>query len=172
MIPIENLATNLFLPNHDDPNTLPHAKGLYLITVNDLHNLPEPMRGLQYHYLLNRPIIYVGISNHSLRTRDYKIHFNGNARRSTLRKSLGSLMHLEPAKKDSNKYKFIISAEVYLSEWMKNHLFLHYHVTDQPGEIEKQLIAELNPPLNIKDNHNAINLEFRKRLIEERANRL
>lgn len=115
-------------------------------------------------------IIYVGISNRSLRARDYRNHFNGNARGSTLRKSLGPLFHFIKLKEENNlsKYRFVKEDEERLSMWMKKYLRLHYCVSDTPNEIEKLLISELNPPLNIKDNKNDINIEFRKHLMESR----
>jgi hypothetical protein len=163
---IENFKTNIFNPSCDDSKQLPDTKGLYIITANNLYNLPECMWELQYKFLLERPIIYIGISNKSLRKRDYKNHFNGNARVSTLRKSLGSLMKYTKSNEGHNhstKYKFIKPDEEKLSAWMKNNLFLHYYVSDDT-EMEKSLINEFNPPLNLEYNNPKINPEFRKLL--------
>lgn len=51
------------------------------------------MKELEFLCINGLPVIYVGIAGRStskvksLRKRDYKNHFNGNARESTLRKS-------------------------------------------------------------------------------------
>ncbi|MCY9580709.1 GIY-YIG nuclease family protein [Paenibacillus alvei] len=167
---LEVFETNIFDPCSHVPKQLPNNKGLYMITANNLNILPKMMRELKYNYMLGRPIIYVGISNKSLRARDYRNHFKGSARGSTLRKSLGSLMHLTKLREKQcpSKYKFVRSDEDKLSQWMKNNLFLHYLVFEAPDEVEKTLINEINPPLNLKNNNNKINIEFRRALKELR----
>ncbi|NOV03218.1 hypothetical protein GC097_24770 [Paenibacillus sp. LMG 31457] len=122
------------------------------------------MKTLEFDYLCSRPIIYIGISNKKLRARDFRNHFNGNTRGSTLRKSLGSLMLFTKMReeKDDNKYKFIKSDEDNLSSWMKENLYLYYCTLENPDEIEKKLIDQYNPPLNLKDNNNKVNQEYRQ----------
>jgi hypothetical protein len=51
---------------------------------------------------------------------------------------------------------------------MINNLVLHYFVIDNPLILERLLIDQLNPPLNLKDNKNIENIEFRIRLKELR----
>ncbi|WP_336775701.1 GIY-YIG nuclease family protein [Paenibacillus sp. MMO-58] len=161
---------NIFDPRNDDPKQLPNVKGLYMITAGSEDHLPECMRGLKYSRLLDRLIIYIGISNKSLRARDYRQHFNGNARGSTLRKSLGSLMQLTKLRADQfpSKYKFEKEDEAKLSRWMRDNLFLHYCASESPDDIEKVLIRDFNPPLNLKDNNSEANLDFRRLLKELR----
>ncbi|MCM3629687.1 hypothetical protein M3194_20310 [Paenibacillus glycanilyticus] len=134
---IESFAINVFDPINDNPKQLPSDKGLYMITVRNVDDLPSIMRDLEYGYLLDKPIIYIGISNRSLRSRDYRQHFNGNARGSTLRKSLGSIMQLTKLRSEqfSWKYRFEKNDEARLSQWMKDHLFLHYCVSESPDEM-------------------------------------
>ncbi|THF84703.1 GIY-YIG nuclease family protein [Cohnella fermenti] len=167
-----DLSINLFNPLFDNPKIIPHATGVYCITTNSINQLPSPMQSLNYSYLNSRPVIYVGISNRSLRTRDYRSHFNGNARGSTLRKSLGSLFGLERIQSNNDigtsKYKFSKADELKLSDWMKENINLHFFVHPEPSLIEKEVIDYFKPPLNIKDNHNVENIEFRSYLMNLR----
>lgn len=119
-------------------------------------------------------VIYTGIAGGSLRTRDFRQHFKGdNAGRSTLRKSLGVLFgyKLIPRDKDPNtgKTKFNIKDEQELSEWMIANLIMFFLPTADFNSVEIKLINQFNPPLNIKDNHNEINADFRRLLSSLRA---
>jgi hypothetical protein len=120
-------------------------------------------------------VIYTGMSS-DLRRRDYHKHFIGNnAGQSTLRKSLGVLFGYRQIPRDkarlSNKTKFCSEDEQRLTEWMRNNLVMFY--LDHPNfrQIEGKLINHYNPPLNLRDNHNPVNLEFRKQLSQLRRER-
>lgn len=156
---------NVFKPRVDNHNDLPNEKGVYIISISSERELPERMRNLKYSRIGSRLILYVGLSRKGIKSRDYRNHFNGSARVSTLRKSLGSLMGYEPIEIDKRgKYKFKENDEEELSEWMKENLFIHYVTCEEIEEIEKYLISELNPPLNLRDNHNIENIMFRRDL--------
>ncbi|WP_156926578.1 GIY-YIG nuclease family protein [Cohnella panacarvi] len=166
---LKELSKNHFDPKSDDPQTIPKETGIYCITANSVAQLPTQMRSLTYSYLNNRPVIYVGISNKSLRTRDYSSHFKGNARGSTLRKSLGSLLGLERIQSQNDmgksRYKFTKSDEMRLSNWMVENIQLHFYTHPEPDLIEQELINFFKPPLNLKDNKNKENIDFRSYLI-------
>jgi hypothetical protein len=155
---------NNFNPSISDPSELPSKKGIYIVTANSTAALPIEMRKLNYRTLNDRPVIYIGIAS-DLRRRDYKNHFGGTARNSTLRRSVGSLFNLRreqyPNEVGTNKYKFVDEDEEVLSSWMKDNLILHYFVTDKSEELEEILIREYHPPLNINKNKSNINKEFR-----------
>jgi len=163
----------IFNPLTDKPNDLPNHKGLYIITANNISCLPDILKEAEYKFYEERPIIYVGMSNRGFRARDYKNHFKGTARNSTLRKSLGVFMLLNKEYEVNNplKYKFKSDDERSLTMWMMENLWLHYLICENPEEIEKQLINELSPPLNLKDNHNEINKEIRRQLKAMRNNK-
>jgi hypothetical protein len=92
----------------------------------------------------------------SLRDRDYKNHFKGNARGSTLRKSFGVLFEFEKIQSinetNTSKYKFIKSDDDKLSLWMQENLLFYFLIIDQPLLVEQHLINYFNPLLNIRDN--------------------
>ncbi|MDQ0231791.1 GIY-YIG nuclease family protein [Metabacillus malikii] len=162
------LDSKPFNPLLDNPKELPNVAGIYIICVNSIEVLPKNMKNLKYDLLNGKPIIYTGISKKSLRTRDFKYHFNGTARRSTLRKSLGVLFDLEKKELDKGKYKFIENHENWLSLWMKENLLLYWFTPQinntELESLEKELINLINPPLNIKSNYNEENKSFRKTL--------
>lgn len=147
---------------------IPDRKGVYLIMLKEKCKLPLT----EYDYIckkvFNKDVIYVGISNNSLRKRDYKQHFNGNAGSSTLRKSIGSLLKFKKIprslNKNDGKTKFNEKDELFISNWMKSNLEFYYLCIDNTETVEEFLIANLNPPLNISKNYNEENLEFRKSL--------
>ncbi len=145
--------------------TFPDKKAFYIFTTDDLNNLPENMRELDYKKFKNEFVVYTGITT-SLKKRR---HLNGTARNSTLRKSLGSLLSLERKYLKENKYRFISIDEERLSKWMLSNLKMYYATEENDlNELEQDLINTFNPPLNINKNYNVANEEFRKYLKELR----
>ena len=169
-IPFKVKATNV--------SALPTSPGNYPIVLRPSCKLPrttiEPYfssleyKGEKYN------IIYTGISK-NLRKRDYAQHFTGNnAGRSTLRKSLGCLMGFKQIPRDRNnpnngKTKFCDTDEKTLSAWMADNLLLFYFANDEYEDLELHFINQYNPPLNLKDNHNSVNSEFRRLLSNLRS---
>lgn len=177
---LNELLGNIFIPSTDVPTKLPDAPGAYLICAKSIDILPDRMKKIEYKYINGLPVIYAGIAGRptsrlkSLRKRDYRNHFNGKARTSTLRKSLGVLFDFEKeyeSETNSLKYKFISQHEEKLSKWMKANLVLHFVTIDNPMEFEIHLIKTYEPPLNLKDNHSEKNTVFRKELSRLRTTR-
>ena len=172
-----------FDPKRGNESEITKSAGIYAILLRPGSTLPEieigytpcivEYKGDKYE------LIYVGISKKSLYKRDYLTHFQGNnAGRSTLRKSIGSLMGLEKTyrsevEKDKGKpkIKFIDSDEEKLSEWMKENLLLLYKADEKCEEKEKEMIMVLNPPLNISKNTNNVNNDYRNKLKSLRTDR-
>lgn len=131
------------------------------------------MKDLEYSFINGLPVIYAGIAGRptskvkSIRKRDYKNHFTGKARTSTLRKSLGVLFSFEKeyeSKTNNLKYKFIDEHEKRLSKWMKDNLIMYFVTIDNPMEFEIYLIKTYEPPLNFKDNSSEKNKASREEL--------
>lgn len=167
----------LFNPAKDSMRDLPDGPGNYIILLVPGSILPTKIQGVEpenisrIEYMgITYDVIYTGISSKSLRERDYHQHFKGNnAGRSTLRKSLGSLMGLQKIPRDVNnpdngKTKFRNDDESELSAWMCANLLLLYKPSLKAAEKEKVLINSLNPPLNIQGNNNLENRKFRDML--------
>lgn len=173
---LEQLEFNMFDPSKNVENDLPDCPGNYIVVLRKGAKLPgvgiEPVMKTREYEGEAYDVIYTGISKDSLRNRDYRQHFTGNnAGRSTLRKSLGSMMGLNKIPRDANKpnngkTKFKTTDEAVLSDWMHDNLLLLYHATriDEVEKLEQQLIDYYNPPLNIQNNRNVINIGFRNRL--------
>nr|WP_315145276.1 hypothetical protein [uncultured Flavobacterium sp.] len=165
---------NRFDPRTDSETIIANSSGNYILCLKKNSNLPKvsikpiltSFEGLQ--------VIYTGIAGSSLRTRDFRQHFKGNnAGRSTLRKSLGVLFGYKQIPRDrdptTGKTKFNIEDELKLSEWMSDNLIMYFLPTSDFNNIEIELINHFNPPLNLKDNSNIINFDFRRLLSSLRA---
>jgi hypothetical protein len=161
----------------DSESKIPDYSGNYILCLRTSSELPSvgikpfitPFEGLQ--------VIYTGIASQSLRSRDYRQHFTGNnAGRSTIRKSLGVLFGYRQVPRDSNptsgKTKFSAVDEARLTDWMRNNLIMYFLPNRDYATIEPHVINILNPPLNLKDNHNSINREFRQLLTQLRSGKV
>jgi hypothetical protein len=171
---LESFKVNCFDPKLDAENKIDDSPGNYIICLRKNAKLPTVSISPTLTNFEGINVIYTGIAGGSLRTRDFRQHFKGdNAGRSTLRKSLGVLFgyNLIPRDKDPNtgKTKFDIKDEQELSEWMLTNLIIFFLPTADFNSIEIKLINKFNPPLNIKDNHNEINSDFRRLLSSLRA---
>lgn len=173
---MENLF-KMFDPTRDDNEALPDIPGNYLVVLRLSSELPKSilipeLQTFVYHSNEYK-VIYTGISKKGIRSRDYKQHFTGNAGKSTLRKSLGSLMEFPKIPRSKNKpedgkTKFNDENEKKLSLWMKENLLLLYSTDKKTKaaieEWEQELISDYNPPLNIQKNKNSVNKEYREML--------
>lgn len=163
----QTLQWKVFCPQHENPKSIDDEAGVYLICARSIAVLPTAMQELQYKTYDGYPVIYVGMAGRSLRNRDYKNHFTGTARQSTLRKSLGGLFgytkQWAAAEAGTSKYRFLSGEEEQLSAWMKESLLLYYYVqtVGSREEQERELIKMYEPPLNLKDNTSEHNQGFR-----------
>lgn len=158
-----------FDPQCDNPDDLPNHTGIYMICVKNRDILKEKMPSAAYQEINDIPIIYIGISEtQGLRGRDYRNHFNGTARNSTLRKSLGALFGWKTDRIYDNRgrYRFNSTREQELTRWMRDNLVMFYwfNLNIDMDDLETKLINELDPPLNISKNKSPINKVFRKEL--------
>ena len=172
---LSEFKINIFDPSKDKADLIPDEKGVYLISFKSTSQLPEQMRDVFFNRFNEREVIYVGLSGgRGLRKRDYRNHFNGTARNSTLRKSLGVLFGYEKVnstnESKSSKYRFDNNSEQELSRWMKANLMMHYCTGLENVElIETMLIEIFNPPLNLSKNKSETNKEFRQYLSKLRC---
>ena len=155
----------MFDPLSGNPVFIPDVPGFYLICMRQSIVLPGLMDQPQFSTYNDLRVLYIGVSNRSLRKRDFIQHFNGNAGNSTLRKSLGVLFGYKLIPRDRNilngKTKFCNVDEQALSNWMKKSLLLFYAIHNSPNNVESMLIRRYNPPLNLKGNYNPTNKTFR-----------
>lgn len=95
-------------------------------------------------------------STQNLRKR-IRTHYAGNAAGSTLRLSLGCLLYKELGIElrrygSMEKRRHFGKGEPYLSGWMHDNALVSWIEDDQPWILEKELIAELDLPLNCDQN--------------------
>ncbi len=170
---LESFKLNKFDPKTDSPSIIHNAPGNYILCLQENSKLPTADVAPILIHFEGMHVIYTGIAGGSLRNRDYRQHFKGSAGRSTLRKSIGVLFGYKqiPRDKDPNsgKTKFNEQDELKLTQWMHSNLIMFFLPTMEFNNIEIMLIDHFNPPLNLKDNHNSSNAEFRKLLSSLRA---
>jgi hypothetical protein len=171
---LDILKINRFDPKTDSEAIIANSSGNYILCLKKNLNLPAVSIKPTLTSFEGLQVIYTGIASGSLRTRDFRQYFKGNnAGRSTLRKSLGVLFGYKQVPTDSDpttgKTKFNSEDELKLSKWMCSNLIMYFLPTPDFNNIEIELIYHFNPPLNLKDNSNIINLDFRRLLSSLRA---
>jgi hypothetical protein len=85
-----------------------------------------------------------------------RYHYTGNAEGSTLRKTLGCLLAdelgIELRRVGSGRRTTFGSGEQTLSAWMAENAFVSWIVREAPWQLEDDLIARLDLPLNLQGN--------------------
>jgi hypothetical protein len=132
------------------------------------------------HHAHALPLLYVGTSpkrppasgtpsGQNLRKR-VRFHYRGNAYGSTLRLTLGCLLGerlgVELRRVGGGKRMTFADGEQTLSAWMAEHAFVCWLATSAPWEVESQLIASLDLPLNLDQNKANV---FHSQLTAKRA---
>ena len=111
-------------------------------------------------------LLYLGIapdkankpnSRASLASRIRKQHYRGNAKSSTLRKTLGALLEKKsgfPLRRIGSGKRITLTdaGEQWLNQWMEKNAFVVWIAHANPWTIEHGLLRTISCPLNIKDN--------------------
>lgn len=143
-------------PKQNNANNIPNRTGICLICLRKQAQLPDIGKEVEMEEYDGLRVIYIGISSR-LKKR-YKDHFkSNNLNKSTLRKSLIAILLNEK-----------IKDEIALSQWMKDNLLFFYKLKEDPEEDKRDLIKIYNPPLNLDDNDNPCNKDFRKEVSRRR----
>jgi hypothetical protein len=138
-------------------DAFPSAPGLYA-----LYGAASTWKQLGLESPDDRPL-YVGKSERSLLSRDFKMHFDtGQTGWSTLRRTLGALRNLTPVWRDPVKrekpthYALRADDDAALTSWMTSQLraavWEKPATCDDLAAVERAVIQALHPPLNVKDN--------------------
>ena len=133
---------------------VPTSFGLYAIFLKNLGNLPPEWQTLIER---NNRLLYIGKAEDGLRKR-LNHHFSYiSSSGDTFKRSLGAVLinslNLNPLKA-GNKYKFDKPSEGELSGWIQtncNYNFIELN-KDNLVSMEKRLIEEHTPPINLKHN--------------------
>lgn len=167
----------LYNPATGNPQEIPTGAGNYFVVLREGCILPVTEFPLQMAKFRGMDIVYTGIAGVSsgLRRRITWAHLGNNAGRSTLRLSLGVLLGFTPIPRDAGKpfnghARFCPDEEKRLTAWMEGNLLFFFHPNDDCEVTEDELVASLNPPLNLSKNTNPVNQEFRSLLSELRSN--
>lgn len=147
------------------PSPVPARDGVYGWWFRRLPPLVKAAGCCQHQGLV---LLYTGISPekpHSgrppskgnLQKRIETQHFTGNAAGSTLRRALGCLLadeigiQLRRVGSRGERTTFVEDEQV-VSAWMAENAYVSWVVRERPWELENELLAALDLPLNIKGN--------------------
>jgi hypothetical protein len=149
MIDTAQLLATLTPPAQLSPT---RGTGVYALALHDQDALPLVTPGRE-------GLLYVGMTEDSLEVRNHFIHQHSGF--SSLRRSLGALLKdrlglraVRRARGASRtnvvNYRFEDAGEQRLTDWMRAHLLAaQAPVAAGVRAIEKAVIAELEPPLNL-----------------------
>jgi hypothetical protein len=149
------------------PSPVPARDGVYGWWFRELPPLVAADGCRQYQDLR---LLYAGISpnrppqngrspsRQTLQKR-IKYHYTGNAEGSTLRKTLGCLLAdelgIQLRRVGSGTRMTFVAGEQALSAWMAENAYVSWVARERPWELEDELIATLDLPLNLQGNaHN------------------
>ncbi len=141
---------------------MPSATGCYAWYFREVPKI-VPTRGCVTFE--RKTLLYIGgapdkqdrpDSRQTLRSR-IKRHYQGDAKGSTLRRTLGVLLEPQsgfPLRKvgSGNRITLSPAGEGYLNQWMEENAFVVWGGHPEPWTIERDLLHEISCPLNIKDN--------------------
>lgn len=128
------------------------ASGVYVLFLIEPFALPSITPG-------PFGVLYVGMTESSLEVRNHFAHEHSGF--STLRRSLGALLKHElqlkaiprsagPSKSNITNFRFPDDDERRLTRWIEDHLAYGFApVNHDVRAVERYLIAELKPPLNL-----------------------
>lgn len=147
----------------EEKGPVPDAPGLYAVYARDVSRVRREL-GTEVPVGENG-LLYVGKAERSLAARDVRQHFGtGKTGRSTVRRTFAALLahsaHLwpvpraggRPSSKSPATFDLSERSDEALTQWMVDHLVLRVWMPDVPvdlGEIEKRVIKEWRPPLNL-----------------------
>ena len=138
-------------------NNFPNKQGIYAFYLSESANL--------FEFGKEGQLIYLGISNKSLKQREITEHLKSGATgKSSLRRSLGAILKKrfnltaiprggENDTKKFTNYKFI--EEVDLTNWMIENLWISYYAfnlsveNNKIRDLEKHLTLQLKPTLDL-----------------------
>jgi len=148
-------------------HTLNADKGVYALFLCKGATLPEIEK-------IEDNLLYIGLAG-SKKGLKGRCHFNARTKNHSPRKSLAVLLMDELTLKpvliskpnSTDTWGLDASSDMVLTEWMHNNLELAFIVCDKVGELEKRLIVQYAPPLNLKlckqnEQHNRISTKRRK----------
>ncbi len=144
------------------PSPVPSANGCYAWYFGEVPKI-VPKSGCPTFE--GKTLLYIGVApdkqdkpdnRQTLRSR-IKRHYQGDAKGSALRRTLGVLLEPQsgfPLRRvgSGNRITLTPAGEGYLNQWMEENAFVLWGEHPKPWTIEHDLLHEISCPLNIKDN--------------------
>lgn len=147
----ESLSTGL-CPTAAIRSLAPHESGLYSWwgAAGCLPGIAGPANAESDELEL----LYVGIAS-DLRKRLVGNHLAPRSGSSTFRRSLAGLLMANEGwttRRTSTRVVLVVESEAALTAWMEVHLFVGFVEHPEPETVESDVIALLQPPLNLAKN--------------------
>jgi hypothetical protein len=142
------------------PDLLPEGPGIYAALFPDGVELLARWSYFEFDSKMpstidGHPILYAGMTKKLGIAHRVDNHVRGDSRVSSLRMSLGSLLHkglrLRATTAPRKTYFHFSDGEDRLSAWMASNVLFAIHPCDDPGTLEKTMIQDGVFPLNITD---------------------
>lgn len=137
---------------------IPTSAGLYAITIDDESILPDTFSTELKRR--NHKLLYIGISKDNLRTRLWKSELHCH-KPATFFRSIGAILGFTPVagslQSSSRNFKFSKEDQLLIEQWMADHLLVNFiPYNSNIEDIEKQLIVNYKPIINLRDNPHKI----------------
>lgn len=157
-------------------SSLPDKEGCYLILLRPNHTFIENEKipivpiftSIDYsNEILN--VVFIGIAQ-NMREELTNHLFGKTGSYSLFGKLIGCLMGYtlridETSSATEGSGGFSIRAEKSIKKWIKENLLFLYNVDKEQQYTEQDMIEAYNPPLNVINNHNKINSQYRNKLL-------
>jgi len=138
------------------PQDIPETPGLYAIYIKNPDILPEIIRNDLTRR--NETLLYIGKTGKSLRKRLWGQELHAQ-RPATFFRTMGAILGFRPSKGSlRNKcnqcnYQFSSKDKAQIIQWMEHNLLVNFIAySHNLNEIEKYLIQEVKPLMNIQNN--------------------
>jgi hypothetical protein len=149
---VEQIAQQL-LARSEQPDGIVITPGVYALFLND----PRAFSTLGVD---KNGLLYIGMTADNTGARDHFDPPTGHSGFSSPRRSIGALLKHElqlracPGADNFGDFRFADGGELALTEWMKSHLRMNLVPIPRDRakieQVERRLIANLKPPLNLK----------------------
>lgn len=142
-------------------NEIPDTSGLYAIRIQNINILPKEYRNELVKR--NDTLLYIGkAENLRIRLWGEELHAQKPA---TFFRTIGAVLGFRPPKGSlsgkSNPYNYRFSSDdnTAIIEWIKDNLLVHFvEFKDNIHDVEKKMIKEVKPIMNIQNNPQALQL--------------
>lgn len=141
-------------------NEIPDTSGLYAIRIQNINILPKEYRNELVKR--NDTLLYIGKAK-NLRMRLWREELHAQ-HPATFFRTIGAVLEYRPPKgslsgKGKYNYRFSSDDNTAIIEWIKDNLLVHFvEFKGNIHDVEKEMLKEVKPIMNIQNNPQALQL--------------